>query len=243
MPSGTQAGSIIGWQPFSNMNTQQNHLESLIECRLLGLIFRNPASVGLGWVPRISISTNSLVIPHVAGPGPHTWKTTGLEQSGGETVENRTLPCRNVASSYQIFWSLKEKSEIWSSMCSISMSKKCAAKTNMAALVWLQGDNLGWAVQVITDSDNDRMRISQQGGTVRRLLMFWTYILCCYYNIKKVKQLVLSEVRSNSSCKQHVNVLKGGKNLKAEGSILLKREGEWWGAKTGSGREILGTGG
>lgn len=59
---------------------------------------------------------------------------------------------------------------------------------------------------------------------MRRLIVFRTYKLCCCYNVKKVEQLVLSEFRSNSSCKQHVNVLRGGGNLKAEGSILLKRE-------------------
>lgn len=35
----------------------------------------------------------------------------------------------------------------------------------------------------------------------------------------------------------------GGGSLTAVGNILLKREGGWWGAKAGSGREMLGTGG
>lgn len=85
MPSGTQAGSITGWQPFSNKNMQQNHLEDLFKYRLLGLIFRNSGSVGLGGGPRISISKNPLVTLHVAGLRPHTWRTTVLEQSSGET--------------------------------------------------------------------------------------------------------------------------------------------------------------
>lgn len=34
----------------------------------------------------------------------------------------------------------------------------------------------------------------------------------------------------------------GGGSLKTVDNILLKRDGGWWGAKTGSGREMLGTG-
>lgn len=52
-------------------------------------------------------------------------------------------------------------------------------------------------------------------------------MLCCYYNVKKVEQLVfLSEFRSDSFCKQYVNVMSPKKKkVKAVGNILLKREG------------------
>lgn len=49
-------------------------------------------------------------------------------------------------------------------------------------------------------NNNDRMRIRQKGGKVERLSIFRSYLLCYYYNVKEVEQLVfLSEFRSNFS--------------------------------------------